>query len=107
MNDRKSWKSNRFGRLFFTKFYYRDDYEIRDWVGWTIAFAILVSLVVGFDVGIRTLNAHYTERNCVRFGAETGREVRFIEVSYFDYDCYVRTGDGWVVRGSQMEVQNP
>jgi hypothetical protein len=71
--------------------------------GW--AGGLLLASLVAVAAFALSLVQFYTEIACDRYAEQIGRETKYVELSFFDFGCYVRTGSGWVLRGDQIEVQ--
>jgi hypothetical protein len=64
-----------------------------------VAFVVVTLVVVvgGLGIGIRQISHHYDVANCGRFGEESGREVRFVDYTFWSWDCLTPTQDGkWI-----------
>ena len=70
----------------------------------------IAALLAGFALlvpSISQIDRHYAKQGCANYARDIGREVRWVEHSYWDYGCYVKTDIGWIVKGDQIEVQQP
>lgn len=70
------------------------------------ALLVAVVLVVG-GIGLvaRQVTHHYDASNCRRFGQETSREVRFVEYTFWSWDCLTPSGAGqWISIDALREV---
>lgn len=72
-------------------------------VVWLVLFVVAAGL--GVIVGIRALTYERSQHNCVRWGEVTEREVKWVDINYWDFGCYTRTDDGWVERGKVVKVE--
>lgn len=75
--------------------------------GWKMAnVAMAVVLTIAWMVpAIRTIDHNRGNANCYSYGRQVGREVKYIDVSFWDYDCYVKTERGWITRSNITEVE--
>ena len=75
--------------------------------GWVIVFivSIFVTGFAGLILGGNALSKHFTKVNCVAFQRETGRETRYAEYNYWNFDCLAKTSDGkWLPTDRLREV---
>lgn len=77
---------------------------VKGWL-WGLFAVALIAWAVGFGAGSRYVVIRYAKANCAAWGAQTEREVRFIQPSTWDWGCYVHTSDGWVERGQIRKLE--
>lgn len=76
--------------------------------GWAIGLwvtCVVAALAVLIPV-VRTMDHHFAANSCREYGRDVGREVKFMDHGFWDYDCYVKTDSGWVIRSHVFEVQS-
>ena len=73
--------------------------RIKRAAGWTVVCAAFVFAAVLAIAFINNATRAERERQCASLARQTGMEVRYIEVSRWNFDCYVKVGDAWVPRG--------
>lgn len=66
----------------------------------SIAALVSLGITIGVNAGVR-----HDETVCTRFGEQTEREVRFARYSYWEWECLVKTGDGWVTRDNIVKFE--
>lgn len=67
-----------------------------DHIGLMLA-ALGIVCLAALILGIRGIGHHYDNKTCHRFGDESGREVRFVDYSFWTWDCLTPTSDGkWI-----------
>lgn len=66
--------------------------------GWVVAAIIggIIALVLGGTIGAIALDRHFSESGCFNYGEQTYRNVKWVDASFFDYDCYVLWDGNWV-----------
>lgn len=69
---------------------------IDDYCGWFIVIAF-IGVLAALPFGARQLSHHYDAAGCHRFGTESSREVRFVDYTFWSWDCLTPTSDGkWI-----------
>ena len=70
-----------------------------------VTVAIGVAVVVAFVVPIRYGMHWVATTDCREFSAATGRQVKFVDYTWFTWDCLVQTDLGrWVPRDALRDV---
>jgi hypothetical protein len=76
--------------------------------GW---FEIIASIVGGglaliaIVVGVRMVDHHYQVSTCEGFGTATTRTVKFVDYSFWKYECLTPSKDGkWVTTDQLREM---
>jgi hypothetical protein len=64
-----------------------------------VAAAVFGGVIIGRDV-----DHHFQEQGCRNYGEQTSREVRWVDVHYFDYGCYVEWNDTWIPRDDYVRL---
>ena len=80
--------------------YYRSGRERL--AAWTVVaglVAVGVMAVWALILGINGAMRHQRSANCEHLAEQTGMETRYIEVSMWDFDCYVQVDGMWIPRG--------
>lgn len=79
-----------------------DWYGVRTVVGSIAVCGVFLAAVV---LVCRGIDRHFSETACLGWGKETGREVRFVDVTFWSYPCLVRTTDGrWLDKSQLRDV---
>lgn len=65
-----------------------------------MGFAVVLGVTVA-----REYDLSHGPGKCAAYGRDTDRQVRWIQVSYWDYGCYVLTEDGWVPKDQIVKVE--
>lgn len=70
-----------------------------------VTVAIGVAVVVAFVIPIR-YGLHWVDSaDCREFSAATGRQVQFVDYTWFTWDCLVQTDRGqWVPRDGLRDL---
>lgn len=64
-----------------------------------------VVFIVAFVLLINTVAHHYDRVNCTAFGVNSGREVKFVDYSYFSWACLTPTSNGmWINTDNLREI---
>ncbi len=50
---------------------------------------VVATIVTSLVIGLRNWNLNISEKNCSKFGTNTGYEVEHFVNSFWDYGCYV------------------
>jgi hypothetical protein len=70
-----------------------------------LAVAVVVTCVL-FVVGGRQMAHDMGKQACAAWGRNIGREARYIDNTYWDFGCYVRTDSGnWIPREDLAEIE--
>ncbi len=66
---------------------------------------VTVAIVVAFVIPIR-YGLHWVDTaDCREFSAATGRQVRFVDYTWFTWDCLVQTDRGqWIPRDGLRDL---
>jgi len=67
----------------------------------------LLLVVCTTYVGTRMVDHHYTTITCSQFAAQTGRETKMADYTFWNYDCLTRTENGKWLPASQLREINP
>lgn len=63
----------------------------------TVALATcIVVFFAGLTVIIRQFDHHYTVNDCRKFAESSNYETKFVDYSFWTWDCLVKSGDRWV-----------
>lgn len=72
---------------------------------WVAVLLVLAASVFAIAVVIRQIDHHYSRNVCYRWGEQTGREVRFVDLSFWSYPCLVKTSEGtWLDKDQLREI---
>lgn len=64
----------------------------------------IVLFIVVFLLGARAVSIHYDKAGCHTYATQTGRETRFVNYTYWSWDCLVRSTDGkWISKDQLRE----
>lgn len=67
------------------------------------ASALIVGVLAGTTaivLTVRGIDRHMTIESCSHYGAATGVPAKFVQLNWWDYDCYVKFDGRWVPRGN-------
>lgn len=80
--------------------------------GWEIArimsaaFIGTIILMVAIFAGHRYVEHHYSKASCNAFGLTSGREVRFVDYTFWSWDCLTPASDGkWISIDNLREIK--
>lgn len=72
-----------------------DDRHYEHWREWIIVPVVvviiltIVALITSLVIGIRQWDHHQAARSCIQKEQKTGLDTEFIDISFWNYDCYV------------------
>ena len=81
---------------------------MRDWLSKheiTSVLLFLIAVVAGIclvvflvaALAVRPISRHYDAASCHSFGKQSGRTVRFVDYTYWKWDCLTPSSDGkWI-----------
>lgn len=82
-----------------------DFWAVTTIVGFLVVVAAL--LTGGLGVAITEVTRGFDHRTCTAFGNEADREVRFVEFTYFSWDCLTPDSNGkWISIDRLRDVDN-
>lgn len=56
-----------------------------------------IGMVCGLAaITTRQVHHHYSVESCRQFAAQAGYETRFIDLTFWDYQCLAKVGQNWV-----------
>lgn len=68
--------------------------------------ATVVIAIASAVPSVRMIDHNIGSANCRQWGRNIGREVRYFDNGFMDYDCYVRTDRGnYVLRANVTETE--
>lgn len=73
-------------------------------IGWALTL-IFGGIALFIVVGVLTttpISRHYDHLNCRKFGQNTGRVVKFVNYSYWSWECLTPSRDGRWIPTSQL-----
>ena len=80
------------------------------WAFTTFVGVIVVAITVfvgGIGVVVTEVSRGFDHRTCTSFGREAEREVRFVEFTYFSWDCLTPDSNGkWISIDRLRDVDN-
>ncbi len=57
----------------------------------------LIVLIFGIVLVVNRTTHHYDKINCHRFAVNTNRETKFVDYTFWRWDCLTPSGDGkWI-----------
>jgi len=59
-----------------------------------IVFVIFCAIVVVIFLGANSWARHIDKENCHGFGVASGRETKFVDYTFWSWDCLTPTTDG-------------
>jgi len=74
-------------------------------VGFIVGVVAVVLLILAF-VAV-PISKHYAEATCHSFGDRTGREVRFVKYTYWQWDCITPSSDGKWLSTDRLWEETP
>jgi hypothetical protein len=76
-----------------------------DWVEAIIGLFAIVVICVLIVFGCRMVDHHYQVSVCNGFGQATGREIKFVDYTFWNYECLTPSKDGkWVTTDQLREM---
>lgn len=69
------------------------------------SIAAFAAVMFGIGVGVNTISRSQSESSCTAFASETHRETKFVNYTYWDYDCITPASDGkWISTKALRDV---
>lgn len=62
----------------------------------------LIAFLAALMTGIRYAQHYYDHKNCTAFSVNTGRETKFVDYTWWSWDCLTPTKDGKYIPIDQL-----
>lgn len=90
-----------------------DQRYFEDWRGWVvIAFIVMlvisvIAAITGVVVSVRAWDHHQAQHSCELKSVKTGLDTQFIDLGFWNYDCYVTLSNGDLIPYGKVRVDLP